>query len=390
MDSNTIDFERQYNNLDLGIFNSLKDPILHETLLNEFREAEPQPNTHLYVFDTHSRVFDTHSSVSDSHSSVSDSHSRVFESLDHREYTDELSSDESHTLRTKANELTEQFHSKLTKEKASKGNDLLDRRYYSPFIESTSTFKTLTKIIKLFEIYEKGYHLKDNTPETVVEEVIRHLTTLNNALSDKVASNLISHSENRYITIDAVLDNKPPNPDQLIKWDTFKTEFNSLLGKWLTDNKEVVQPIQSKENEPPPESKRLIVFNGPETIDKIHDALKGFFIDNEDNLLKALQGEALEAKLHFPDNQNKFVEVFKRLKYNGLLTSSPKDIREWLCTNFTYWNNRREAQAPFNASTVHDILTKEKSEPSRKERINIEWLPYKSVSLREREHSKEN
>lgn len=263
MDSNAIDFERQYNNLDLGIFNSLKDPILRKALLNEFREVEPQPNRHLYVFD----------------------------SLDHREYAKELASDKSDTLRTKANELTEQFHSKLTKEKASKGNDLLDRRYYSPFIESTSTFKTLTKIIKLFEDYEKGYHLKDNTPETAVKEVIRHLTTLDKVLGGKVANNLIDHSENRFITVDAVLDNKPPNPDQLIKWNTFKTEFNSLLGEWLTDNKEVVQPIQSKENEPQPETLRAMIThkNSALIVEKIKIQYKSIKGKRLKLLLLALQ-----------------------------------------------------------------------------------------------------
>lgn len=139
-----------------------------------------------------------------------------------------------------------------------------------------------------------------------------------------------------------------------------------------------IQPIAENNLPELPENKKLILFDNEKTINKVHTALKGFFTDRESEFLRALQGEKLDAKLHFPTNQNKLVEVFRRLKYNSYLVSSPKEIKEWLNINFTYLNKRKREQRELNASTIHDILTKGKGEPTKRERINIDWLPYKT------------
>ncbi|WP_162415603.1 hypothetical protein [Cyclobacterium roseum] len=128
---------------------------------------------------------------------------------------------------------------------------------------------------------------------------------------------------------------------------------------------------------------KLITFKNSDTIDKIHTELKGYFPNKEAELLKALQGEQLSEILLFPHNQNKFVEVFKRLKYNGFLISTPKEINTWICSNFAYvrkLGDKKEVKN-FNESTIKTHLTnsakEREAEPTPKERIcTPNWLPH--------------
>ncbi len=152
-------------------------------------------------------------------------------------------------------------------------------------------------------------------------------------------------------------------------------------------------PPQQTEKRKPELNKALISFSSTEIIESLHNELKGYFQGKEAELKKALQGEQLQEFLLFPHNQNKFVEVFKRLKYNGFLLSKPKETKHWICSTFTYQyqkGNKKEVRE-FNTSTVHDILTKDKGEPTKKERICIvDWLPYKSHLTRQSEAEKES
>ena len=150
-------------------------------------------------------------------------------------------------------------------------------------------------------------------------------------------------------------------------------------------------PINDK---PKPElNEALILFSNTEIIESLYNELKGYFQGKEAELKKALQGKRPQEFLLFPHHQNKFVEVFKRLKYNGFLLSTPKETKDWICGTFTYQyqkGNKKEVRK-FNTSTVHDILTKDKGEPTKKERICIvDWLPYKSHLTRQREAEKES
>ena len=95
--------------------------------------------------------------------------------------------------------------------------------------------------------------------------------------------------------------------------------------------------------------------------------------------MKALQGEQLGEILLFPHNQNKFVEVFRRLKYNGFLLNTDTETKNWICTTFQFVKKGFAEPQPFNESSVWDNLNKGKGEPTKKERICItDWLPYKS------------
>ena len=136
------------------------------------------------------------------------------------------------------------------------------------------------------------------------------------------------------------------------------------------------QPIVKQKPEP---NGKLITFKNSETIEKIHSELKGYFPNKETELLKALQGEQLSELLLFPHNQNKFVEVFRRLKYNGFLLNTDTETKNWICTTFQFVKKGFAEPQPFNESSVWDNLNKGKGEPTKKERICItEWLPYKS------------
>ena len=136
------------------------------------------------------------------------------------------------------------------------------------------------------------------------------------------------------------------------------------------------QPIVKQK---PELNEKLITFKNSETINKIHSELKGYFPNKEAELLKALQGEQLGEILLFPHNQNKFVEVFRRLKYNGFLLNTDTETKNWICTTFQFVKKGFPEPQPFNESSVWDNLNKGKGEPPKKERICItEWLPYKS------------
>jgi len=135
---------------------------------------------------------------------------------------------------------------------------------------------------------------------------------------------------------------------------------------------------------------KKISFNKDETIEKLHSELKGYFPNKEAELLKVLQGDKITELLLFPHNQNKFVEVIRRLKYNGFLLNNDTEIKNWICSTFNFKKKGFSQPQPFNENTVWDTINKGKGEPTKKERICIaDWLPYKSTLQLSREAEKE-
>lgn len=110
----------------------------------------------------------------------------------------------------------------------------------------------------------------------------------------------------------------------------------------------------------------------------LHHELAGFFsAEDHEPLMQLLQGGTSERKLFFMGNQNRLVEVFRRLKYNGFLYETSTGIRDWLCNNFLYLS--KTGARKLNPHSVWDILSKAKGEPSPKSRIcKFEWLQYKT------------
>ncbi|MBK7965974.1 MAG: hypothetical protein IPK10_12290 [Bacteroidetes bacterium] len=164
--------------------------------------------------------------------------------------------------------------------------------------------------------------------------------------------------------------------------------FKSFFDEITTLRKALTPQTDTKRK--PKSNVKLITFKNSETIEKIHTELKGFFPKKEDELLKALQGEELTEILLFPHNQNKFVEVFRRLKYNGFLLNTDTETKNWICSTFQFIKNGFTEPQPFNERSVWDNLNKGKGEPTRKERICItDWLQYKSLSQLRRETENE-
>jgi hypothetical protein len=143
------------------------------------------------------------------------------------------------------------------------------------------------------------------------------------------------------------------------------------------------------EKQKPELNGKLIKLKNSEAIEKIHSELKGYFPKKEAELLKALQGEQLSEILLFPHNQNKFVEVFRRLKYNGFLLNNDTEIRNWICTTFHFEKKGFDEPQPFNENSVWDILNKGKGEPTKKQRITIEWLKHKTPDQLKKETENE-
>jgi len=153
----------------------------------------------------------------------------------------------------------------------------------------------------------------------------------------------------------------------------------SLRNNKTKEQNKVTVPTQPNTKQKPELNGKLIIFKNSETIEKIHCELKGYFPNKEAELLKVLQGEKLPEILLFPHNQNKFVEVFRRLKYNEFLLNTDTETKNWICSTFQFMKRGNSEPQPFNKNSVWDNLNKGKGEPTRKERICItDWLPYKS------------
>lgn len=122
----------------------------------------------------------------------------------------------------------------------------------------------------------------------------------------------------------------------------------------------------------------LRILLDQDQFDELYRELCKFFdAGDHDDLKRLLQGEAIDRKITFLSNQNRLVEVFRRLKYNGFLFETSTEIRNWLCSNFMY--RSKEGDRKLNPHSVWDILSKSKGEPSPKSRISkFEWLEYKT------------
>ena len=116
----------------------------------------------------------------------------------------------------------------------------------------------------------------------------------------------------------------------------------------------------------------------PERLADLLGSLEVFFDPPDRPALKALlQGHPVDHKLVFNGNQNRLVEVFRRLSYNSFLHESWTFLRDWLCGNFSY--RSKTGKAALSQNSVWDILSKAKGEPTSKSRIcYLDWLPFKT------------
>ncbi len=187
-------------------------------------------------------------------------------------------------------------------------------------------------------------------------------------------------------------------------------EFMGVFKEWFEDEQNFVNeitPLLSTLPEKTPKVKsssikevsqtgtiKLISFKDKDILESVFELLKGYFPGNDSNLKTALEGEKLEEPIVFPYSQNKLVEVFRRLKYNGYIPNKTSEIRDWLCNNFHFRYKRGQTDEirQLNPDSVWDILSKGRGEPTKRERIcfeNIDWLPYKSPLQLSRESESE-
>ena len=158
-------------------------------------------------------------------------------------------------------------------------------------------------------------------------------------------------------------------------------EYEPIIVRKIEDarlSRRQTKASSSSESSPAP---KLNIRLSEEERMALHHELTGFFSE-EDHvpLMQLLQGGTSERKLFFKGNQNRLVEVFRRLKYNGFLFETSTGIRDWLCNNFLYLS--KTGTRNLNPHSVWDILSKAKGEPSPKSRMcKFEWLEYKTQAV---------
>ena len=186
-----------------------------------------------------------------------------------------------------------------------------------------------------------------------------------------------------------LLPEKKPMPDLLVKhYAALKEQGVNVSNDYLDAEPKPTAPTKQES------LKRTITFSRPEVQEKVFELLRGYFPDREDDLRKALDGKNLSEKLIFPHNQNRLVEVFKRLKYNTFIVESKYKINQWLRANFQYKYEQGENQEVRNLSetTIKQLLSSGKGEPTKEQRIcseDADWLPYKNQKTLEREKNNE-
>lgn len=118
-------------------------------------------------------------------------------------------------------------------------------------------------------------------------------------------------------------------------------------------------------------------------VNELFEGLKGFFdVEDHQYVRYVLEGEKVDRMLRFLSNGNRFIEIWKRLLYNGYVINGKMEIANWICSNFMYKyvkGNISEVRN-FNKDTVWTGLKDNGPEPRKSQRIcNFDWLPYKPV-----------
>ena len=120
-----------------------------------------------------------------------------------------------------------------------------------------------------------------------------------------------------------------------------------------------------------------------EKIDLLYQNLKVYFSESEHGeLLHLLEGGSIKKKLVFQFNANRFVELFRRIHYNGLISENLAALKKWILNNFRFKNEASGEVRDFNVNSTHATLYGSAgAQPRKKQRIlTLDWLPIKSPS----------
>lgn len=182
--------------------------------------------------------------------------------------------------------------------------------------------------------------------------------------------------------------------EYLRKWLEMTTQYISnnkakILELNKSDSNSVADLVHERNTSNVKINPKILVFKGSETISRVYDDLKGFFEGKEELFLKALNCEETNEKLLFPGNQNKFVEIFDRIKYNGFIISDYSSIIKWIIDNFHYRYKKGNVDEirSFKETTLQSHFYKGLGVPPLKQRINIDWLQFKSYEKRRRDNN---
>jgi hypothetical protein len=226
----------------------------------------------------------------------------------------------------------------------------------------------------------KNIRLNENELNSLYWDCLKGIISKND-LAETQKAQLIEFAKNEefkaFGTIDKLLLGNPETTFEYWEQRHGNLSDAKRVLNWLTTEPILDKSISIEKQKPKPQDLK-IRFKNSVIIETIHSELKGFFPNKEAELLKVLQGEQLSEFLLFHSNQNRFVEVFRRLKYNGYLLNNDTETMNWICATFQFIKNGSEPR-PFNKNTVWGNLNKGVGEPAKKERICIvERLPYKS------------
>jgi hypothetical protein len=99
-------------------------------------------------------------------------------------------------------------------------------------------------------------------------------------------------------------------------------------------------------------------------------------------LLRLLEGEHAGTRVKVKCKQNEFVEVFKRLQYNGKITQPVPEIVGWLAFNFLQPKGK-----PFAQRTIEDLF-KLGGKPPKSRLCDFDWLTFKDAKTLQKEAHK--
>lgn len=164
-------------------------------------------------------------------------------------------------------------------------------------------------------------------------------------------------------------------------YDFLKATLNEGLGK----------KNQNKPNTPANKDLGIQLNLDEDQFNSLLEGAKPFFESSQHkNLEKLLKGEHITNKLMFNNRQTKWVEVFRRLNYNGFVANNKTEVKNWLCSHFEFLDINHTVQ-PFNQETVYGLLSRGKGDINKSSNriINLPWLPYKRHDKLKEEEEKE-
>lgn len=128
---------------------------------------------------------------------------------------------------------------------------------------------------------------------------------------------------------------------------------------------------------PPKQSKPKLVNIDSRLIEPLLECMQTYFsAEDYEDLQTLLRGGAIDSKILFNNQENQLAELFKRIKYNQLLTDSATNISRWICDNFRVIKSGAPNDCRYKG--VYDMITDtSKTINDKAKRIcSLPQLPY--------------